>query len=260
VNNNGKSLPGFPVKLQGVCKAGLAVNYDNLNNYRILVHSGLTVKLISEEGKFVDGWMFTGMTAPLQGKIYHVLTEGKDIIAFKDTDKNQYVLSRKGESRITAQVKFNLKNETDFVIGGMNSALRKMGYSNGYIHNYYILDGGEDSIKVDQIINPTKIYWEYNEGDPLMIAEEIDRLLIIDQFGYVKSEVLKPGGSNTFVGLVGDKEFGFVFADNSQNSIYLLNNYGKMMLPAAVSGSSVSVIKGDLLYTFSGISIKAYKI
>lgn len=260
VDWNGKSINGFPCNLSQNSKAGLAVNYDNLFKYRLIVNEGNTVKVYSEEGKLVEGWSFNGMSGEISGKIYHVLTDGKDIITFKDENQQQYVLNRRGESRVDHEIKFKLENETDFVVGGMGSALRKYGYANGFIYTYYVLDGELDSIKVDQTIQPKEIHWEYNGGKPLMIAEESGRLLIVDQFGYVKSEVLKPNSSNTFVGLVGEQDYGFVFADNSQNSIYLLNNYGKMLLPIAVNGSSVSTIKGDLLYTFSGNNIKAYLI
>jgi hypothetical protein len=260
VNSKGKSLIGFPVSYSGDSKAGLAVNYDNLFNYRLIVSLENTVKVYDESGEIVEGWMFEGMTAPIKSKIYHVLTSGKDIIAFKDANKQQYILNRKGETRLEEQISFELPNETDFVVGGMESSLRKMGYADGYIYNYYVLDGQKDSIKMDQFVLPTAIHWEFNNGNPLLIIEETERLLIADQFGYIKSEVLKPKKTNMFVGLVGNKEYGFVFSDNSQNNIYLLNNFGKMMLPKAVQGSSVCTIEGDLLYTYSGINIKAYKI
>lgn len=260
VGINGKSLPGFPAKYNGTSTAGLAVNYDNLFKYRLIVNVGNTVKVYSEEGKIVDGWMFKGMDAALQGKIYHVITEGKDIITFKDTQSRQYVLNRRGEYRIEEPIIFKLPAESDFVIGSLGSALRKVGYKDGYIYNYYILDGLKDSVKIDQTVSPIATYWEYNSGKPLLIVEEPGRLLIVNEFGYVQSEVLKPNQSNEFVGLVGTQEYGFVFADNSQNTIYLLNNYGKMILPQAVKGSSVSVIQNNLLYSFSGINIKAFKI
>ncbi|MBD3636677.1 MAG: hypothetical protein HUJ25_04990 [Crocinitomicaceae bacterium] len=259
VNNKGKSLNGFPVMLNGTSSAGLAVNYDNLFKWRLIVNVDNSVKVYSEQGKNVEGFLFQGMNAPIKGKIYHVITKGKDIITFKDKGNTQHVLNRRGEYRLE-NVNFSLANETDFIVGSLESALRKMGYKDGYIYNYYILDGQRDSVIIDQTVSPIKTYWEYNQGKPLLIVEEPDRLLIINQFGYVQSEVLKPNKSNQFVGLVGQKDYGFVFADNSENSIYLLNNYGKMILPQAVEGSAVSIIEGKLLYTFSGISVKAYKI
>ncbi|MCB9225124.1 MAG: hypothetical protein H6582_13140 [Crocinitomicaceae bacterium] len=261
VNNKGKSLNGYPIKLGGVSTAGLAVNYDNEYKWRIIVNVGNTVKLYSEEGKIVEGWQFGGMQAAMKGKIYHVLTDGKDIITFKDRSDRQYVLNRRGELRIQNPVVFSLPNETDFITGSMESSLRKMGYKNGYIYNYYILDGQRDSVKLDQPVTAVRTFWEYNSGKPLLIIEEPGRLLIVNEFGYIMSEVLKPDQSNNeFVGLVGSKDYGFVFADNSQNSIYLLNNFGKMILPSAVEGSAVSIIDGNLLYSFSGINLKAYKI
>ena len=260
VNNKGKSIKGFPVMYGGNSTAGLAVNYDNKFKWRLIVNVGNTVKVYSEAGKIVEGWMFKGMNAQLKGKIYHVITQGKDIITFKDKSNYQHVLNRRGEYRLEQDIQFSLPNETDFVIGSLESALRKMGYKDGYIYNYYILDGHKDSVAIDQVVTPIRTFWEYNGGKPLLIVEEPDRLLIVNQFGYVQSEVLKPNQSNKFIGLVGEKDYGFVFADNSQNSIYLLNNFGKMILPQAIEGSQVSIIEGNLLYTFSGISVKAYKI
>ena len=242
VNNMGKSLAGFPVLIGGSSSAGIAVNYDNEFKWRLLVNVNNTVSVYSEGGKLVDGWMFTGMNSSLQGQIYHVITEGKDIITFKDRTDVQYVLSRKGEPRLTEEINFKLPNETDFIVGSLESALRKMGYKDGFIYNYYILDGQKDSVVVDQKVTPIKTYWEYNNGKPLLILEEPSRLLIVNEFGYVMSEVLKPNQSNQFVGLVGDQDYGFVFADNSENTIYLLNNYGKMILPQAVDGSATSII------------------
>jgi hypothetical protein len=260
VNKDGKSLNGYPVKLGGNSAAGLAVNYDNKYKWRIIVNVGNTVKVFSEEGKVVEGWQFSGMQAAIKGKIYHVLTDGKDIITFKDKSDRQYVLNRRGEHRIEDPVVFGLPKETDFITGSMESSLRKMGYKDGYIYNYYILDGQRDSVKLDQSVSAIRTYWEFNNGKPLLIIEEPGRLLIVNEFGYVMSEVLKPNQTNEFVGLVGDKDYGFVFADNSQNSIYLLNNFGKMILPTAIEGSAVSIIDEDLLFTFSGINLKAYKI
>jgi len=260
VNSKGKSLQGFPVNLNGTAGQGLAVNYDNKFVYRLFVSVGQQIKLFDESGKVVEGWTFGGMKAPVSSAIYHVLTEGKDIIAFKDASNEQYILNRRGESRLSRPANFKLKNETDFVVGGMESSLHKMGYENQYIKNYYIIDGARDSVKVDRPITPIKIHWTFNLGNPLLIAEEADRLVIIDQFGYFKSEVLKPQGNTDFVALLGNQDFGFVFADNSQNNIYLLNNYGKMMLPNPVSGSSVSTIYNGQLFSFSGTSVKAYKI
>jgi hypothetical protein len=260
VDKFGKSLNGYPVHIGGDSKAGVAVNYDNKYKFRLIVNVGNSIKVYSEEGKIVEGWQFKGMNAAIKGNIYHVLTQGKDIITFKDDSNRQFVLNRRGEQRIEDPVVFSLPNETDFITGSMESSLRKMGYADGYIYNYYILDGQRDSVKLDQTVSAIKTYWEFNNGKPLLIIEEPGRLLIVNEFGYVMSEVLKPNQSNQFVGLVGDEDYGFVFADNAQNTIYLLNNFGKMILPTAVEGSAVSMIEGDLLYTFSGISLKAYKI
>ena len=262
INHSGKSISGFPKNLtNGISKGGLAVNYDNSFDYRFLVSSGNHVTSYNEAGRAVEGWAFAGMTAPLKGKISYFIAQDKDLIAFKDGNNNQYVLNRRGESRLNKNIVVNLPNESDFVVGKYEvSSLRKLGYKNNVIQNYYLLDGHVDSIKLDENVFALNARWVFNNNQPLLLVEEKERVIIFDEFGYVKSSVLKPEGEAKLVDVLVKQGFSYVFADNSQNTVYLLNEYGKMIFPVPLKASNVFLIKDNLFYSFFGTKIKIYQL
>lgn len=260
VKTDGKSAPGFPKKLSANSNGGVAVNYDNAFNYRFLVSAGNQIKSLDESGQPVIGWMFGTMTAELKGEISYYVTGGKDMISFKDINNNQYVINRRGESRLSKNSKVNLPNESPFVVGALDeSSLRKLGYKNNFIYNYYLMDGHKDSVKLDKSVNALSAKWIFNNNQPLLVIEESDRVVVLNEFGYEKEVVLKPDPLQSYAGLVVNEDFQYVFANNSQNALYLLDGFGKMIFPVPVTGSTVYCLTNEQLYTFVGTKIKVYK-
>ncbi|MBK6525561.1 MAG: hypothetical protein IPG07_08405 [Crocinitomicaceae bacterium] len=89
------------------------------------------------------------------------------MISFKDNNNKQYVINRRGESRLTKEVAVKLPNESPFVVGNYDeSSLRKLGYKNNFIYNYYLLDGQKDSVKLDRAVNALLAYWIFNNNQP----------------------------------------------------------------------------------------------
>lgn len=260
VSINGKSMSGLPKKFGGTSKGGIAVNYDNAYNYRFLVSVDNQIKSLDETGTPVVGWMFNTMTANLKGEISYYVTQGKDMISFKDISNNQYVINRRGESRLTKPVNFSLPNEAGFVIGNYDeTSFRKLGYRNNYIINYFLLDGHRDSVKLDKEVNALNASWIFNNNQTLLVIEEFERVVVLDEFGYEKESVLKPVAGQSLARLLIHNDFTWVFADNSQNALYLLDRFGKMIFPVPVNGSAVFEFSEDILYTFTGSKIKIYK-
>jgi hypothetical protein len=258
---NGNALNGFPKKFNAPSSGGIAVNYDNSFNYRFLTNIGNEIKSLDETGNPVIGWMFSQMTTTLQGDISYYVTQGKDMISFKDNNNKQYVINRRGESRLTKITMVNLPNESPFVVGNYDeSSLRKLGYKNNFIYNYYLLDGQKDSVKLDRNVNPLQAYWIFNNNQPLLVIEESERVVVIDEFGYEKESVLKPVPNQAFGGLVIGDSFKYVFVDNSENALYLLDGFGKMIFPIPVRGSNVFHLNDRLLYTAAGNRINIYQI
>lgn len=260
VNLQGKSLPGFPFILNGVSHGGMAVNYDNGFNYRIFVSDGKEIKCLSEEGKVVNGWQFGGMKSGLAGKILYKQVQGKDFIVFSDRSGYHYSLNRRGESRFNKEIRRKLRNRTDFILGASPAKIRVMSYQSQYIYSLYMMDGAVDSVKLDEKVNPVDVRW-INEGDhPLLLIEEANRILIVDEFGYTKEEVLKSNTTQEIVQVIGDQDFQYLFADNSQNSLYLRDRRGKLIFPQPMGGTSVLTLVNDELITFTGSKLKVYKI
>jgi len=258
---NGLPLSGFPKKFTSPSQGGIAVNYDNSYNYRFLTSIGNQIKSLDETGNPVVGWMFSQMTSTLQGDVSYYVTQGKDMISFKDNNNKQYVINRRGESRLTKEVAVKLPNESPFVVGNYDeSSLRKLGYKNNFIYNYYLLDGQKDSVKLDRTVNALLAYWIFNNNQPLLVIEESERVVVIDEFGYEKESVLKPKPNQAFGGLVIGDSFRYVFVDNSENALYLLDGFGKMILPLPVKGSDVFHLNDRLLYTAAGNRINIYQI
>lgn len=258
---DGNSIAGFPKKFTSPSLGGIAVNYDNSYNYRFLTSIGNQIKSLDETGNQVVGWMFSQMTTTLQGAISYYVAQGKDMISFKDQNNKQYVINRRGESRLTKEVTVVLPNESPFVVGNYDeSSLRKLGYKNNYIYNSYLMDGQKDSVKLDRAVNALQAYWIFNNNQPLLVIEEAERVVVIDEFGYEKESVLKPVTNQQFGGLVIGDSFKYVFVDNSENALYLLDGFGKMIFPLPVKGSSVFHLSDRLLYTAAGTRINIYQI
>lgn len=261
LNSNGETRQGFPKSFSAPSSGGIAVNYDNSYNYRFLTNIGNQIKSLDENGNPVIGWMFNIMTSGLKGQISYYVAQGKDMISFKDLNNNQFVINRRGESRLSKQSVLNLPNESSFVVGNMDeSSLRKLGFRNNYILNYYLMDAQLDSVKIDRDVIPIKTFWIFNENQPLLVIEETERVVVLDEFGYEKESVLKPIPGQEFAGLEISQGFKYVFVDNSQNTVYLLDGFGKMIFPVPVSGSAVYKLKDSLFFSFVGSRLNVYQI
>jgi hypothetical protein len=258
--SDGKSKDGFPVKLQDGSDGGAALNYDMAYNFRLLVSNGNQLQCYNEDGKSVMGWMFKGMKAGLDGPVEYWQVDGKDYICFKDKMDNHYRLNRRGENRFKADIKKSLRNENDYLFGTNESNLRKMGYSKQYIYSYYIKDGKKDSTKVDLRINPTRILWKMQNEQPVMIADEPDRTLTFDNFGYKKSEILKESSEQEILDVFGTQDFFYLFFDSPQNKLYLRDSDGQLLTGKPIKGSRTSTLIEGRLITFVGNKIKVYKL
>src|SRR5690606_12325389 len=141
-----------------------------------------------------------------------------------------------------------LRNESNFITGKNESDLHKLGYENQYIFMHYLKDGTTDSIKLDKRVNGIGERWIMLDR-PLLLVEEPTRILLFNTFGYVEEEILKPQGATAFIGLESTPEIRFVFYNNSNNSLYLLDGDGKIILSTLSTNSVVYGINASHYYT-----------
>ena len=96
--------------------------------------------------------------------------------------------------------------------------------------------------------------------EPTLLIEEPNRIVLFNEFGYLKQEILKPQEAQVFLGIEGTREIHYVFYNNSNNSLYLLNRDGKIVLSNLTNCKEVYGIDRTTFYTFNGQNIKAHKI
>ena len=261
--SNGKAVPRLSKKLQQKSGGGVCLNYDNKYDYRFLVTQGGKVNCYNETGAIVTGWKFAGSTdgtALAASQSYYTQIAGKDYITFKSNGNTQYVLNRRGESRFGQTYKFELNNESNFVVGTDEATLRKLGYKNQYIQNFYLHDGKRDSLKLDKRVTAQSARWILVNQDAYLIIDEPDRVVVFNVFGYVEHEIIKPAGATQFLGAHTLSGFKYVFFDNSKNSLYLLDRSGKISLSTTTNTLQVYGISPTHFYTLDGQKIKEHKL
>ena len=259
LSNSGKFAPGFPVKLDEVGNGGIAVNYDNLNDFRFFVNSGKNIICLDESGKIVEGWTFKGMADKLSPPIIYDQIGGKDFIVMRDHQKKYYRLNRRGENRYEKMIEGSIFNNGDFLVGTNEENVHLLDVRGQYLVKLYLKDGSYDSVKIDESVKVESVRWIREDRRPLLVVEEASRVLTIDEFGFTQNEVLKADAGQRLVSVYGSDML-HVFTDNSQNNLYLRDKGGKLLFSGPVKGSSVLTIANDQLATLSGNMLKVYKL
>ena len=259
LNSNGKPVAGLSIKLNQQIVGGLCANYDQKFDYRFFIITQNAVKLYDERGQVVTGWTFNSGGVSLTGQSAYTQIEGKDYISFLGTNEQLFVLNRRGENRFTNAITPKLNNESNFITGKNQSDLHKLGYSNQHIYMHFLKDATTDSLKLDKRVNGIGERWIMLDR-PLLLIEEPTRILLFNTFGYVEEEILKPQGATAFIRLESSPEIRFVFFNNSNNSLYLLDGDGKIILSALSTNTAVYGINATHFYSFDGNRINEHKL
>lgn len=261
ITGAGKNIAGLTKKVGGEIVGGLCVNYDQKYDYRFFVVEGNRVICFNEKGETVTGWKFANanQNAPLTGEAAYTQIAGVDFLTFKAVNDELFVLNRRGEPKFGEAVQSKLPNESNFVTGKNEGVLHKLGYENQYIYNRYLKDGYTDSVKLDKRVNAVGASWVMLD-EPTLLIEEPNRIVLFNAFGYLTQEILKPQDAQQFLGIERTPEIHYVFFNNSNNSLYLLNREGKIVLSNLVNSKAVYGIDSFTFYTFNGQNIKAHKL
>ena len=137
--------------------------------------------------------------------------------------------------------------------------MHKLGYANQYIYTRFLKDGYTDSLKLDLSVNAVSARW-VNGDTPILIIEEPARILLFNTSGYLEQEILKPDNANRFIAVDFNMSFRYVFFNNSNNSLYLLNKEGRLLVATQTAEPTVYGLNETHLYTFDGLTINEQKI
>lgn len=256
---NGKQKTNLAIRTNELLKGGMCVNYDNGFDYRFFLVFSNRVVCYNEMGQVVRGWNFSSPKAPLSGAAFYTQINGIDFLTFKDVNSKIYLLNRRGENRFGPTASTKLPNESDFVIGKNEELVHKLGYANQYIYTRFLKDGYTDSLKLDLSVNAVSAKWVY-ASTPILLIEEPSRILLFNTSGYLEHEILKPQNANRFVEVDYNLTFRYVFFNNSNNSLYLLNKDGRLLVSGRTAKPTVFGLNETHFYTFDGLKINQQKI
>lgn len=235
------------------------MRYEDANQYRFFVISANNIQCYGEKGEVIQGWKYTGKNPNFTGQASYNLVEGADILSFSGADNQIHLLNRKGESRYATKIFSNLQNQSEFITGKNETTLSKLGFSNPYIYTRFLKDNFTDSVKLDVMVNPISAKWVL-APDPTLIVEESNRIIQFNPLGFVKSEVIKPEiGAILIDVLVQDKIY-YVLASNSDNSLYLLNGDGKLLLSKVSLTSKIFGLIKNNFYICNAQTIQVHKL
>lgn len=256
---NGKQKSNLTIKTNEPLKGGMCVNYDNGFDYRFFLVFANCVVCYNEAGELVTGWNFSGLKVPLSGAAFYTQINGIDFLTFKDVNSKIHLLNRRGENRFGPATSTKLPNESDFVIGENEELVHKLGYANQFIYTRFLKDGYTDSLKLDFAVNAVSAKWVYAET-PILLIEEPSRILLFNTSGYLEHEILKPQNANRFIDVDYNLTFRYVFFNNSNNSLYLLNKDGRLLVSGLTIKPTVFGLNETVFYTFDGLKINEQKI
>lgn len=149
IDNNGKSIKGFPLKFKHPAVNGLAIaDFDNNQNYRYYIaFKNKTFVALTKDGRKVEGWKFEKtegiVTDPAQCFTYHK----KDYILFSDSG-NVYLLNRKGERRFKLKQPFHKSLKNVFFIDEKPNFFRLVATDTTGQVNFIYPDGHIEKIRL----------------------------------------------------------------------------------------------------------------
>ena len=242
------------IKLPTPVSGGMLVNYDQKYDYRFFLTSGKKVFCFNEAGQTVAGWQFPGSTATLNGTALYGQFNGRDYLVFADTEGRHYALDRRGTPRFERTAQWSIPVAANLLTGSNESTLSRLGYDARYIYNYYLKDGSIDSLKLDQPVSALHSFW-LDEKPSTLVIEEPGRVVTFNPFGYKEHEVLKPLNAKKLVNIEKMDGLYFVFFDNTNNHIYLLNEDGKQLLNQSSAQPHLYGMFKNRFYTHDGSKI-----
>lgn len=260
LNSNGNSLNGYPIKLQEKCYGGSVINYDNAFDHRIFIAVGNTLKCFDEQGKLVQGWIYQGTNAPMMGDLMYRQVQGKDFIVYRTALNEIIALNRKGELRFPTFKTVSANSFRHELLGESSQKLYFQAIKKDYLYRIFISGGIRDSVKIDEGIKYNDISWESSLGEGFIGLENEGELFVINEFGFVENKVLKPEPNVDFLNVVKVEDEVFVFADEKNKKLYLLNTRGEMITNSPLNGQTTCTVISNKFYTCVGSKLIAYEL
>ncbi len=117
IDRNGNDVEQYPIALHDVAELGMSVfDYDNNRNYRLVIPTLHTLKLLDISGKKIKGWNGIKIRPKTIISPVHYNLKNKDYILTL-TEKSQLVImDRKGNPRFDINEKFKVDRNTKILL------------------------------------------------------------------------------------------------------------------------------------------------
>ncbi len=147
LDRNGNYVEKYPINLSHEATNGLALfDYDNNRDYRIFIAcTNKETYVYDKSGKQKRGWKAAQTEGTVSNQIQHFRINNKDYIVFSD-EKRNYILNRRGKTRVTIQNDFIRNKNSLFYEYNNNSIITSDNMGNARIIN--LDNGGTSQIKL----------------------------------------------------------------------------------------------------------------
>ncbi|MCW3806431.1 DUF3352 domain-containing protein [Plebeiibacterium marinum] len=241
LDRNGNHVEKYPINLNHEATNGIALfDYDKNRNYRIFVAcKDKRTYAYDKTGKILNGWKAKPTEGFISQPIQHFRLNNKDFIVFAD-DKKNYILNRKGKSRVSINEDFIRGANSIFYEYGSTSIITSDIEGNARIID---LNNGLTT-KIDLLNNREDHYFTFTD-----ISEKTGNeiLLLTDNEATLYSEKGKKIFTKEFDGNISltadiyqfssnNKKIG-VFDEQNQK-IYLINGNGSLYKNFPLKGRS----------------------
>ena len=115
LDRNGKDVDPFPIKFNETITQPLAVfDYDKKRDYRLVVTQDKYIHMYDGVGSKKRGFEFKQANSTILATPKHIRIGSKDYVTFKTKDQ-LYILTRKGEPRVTPKTNYTYSKQNVFL-------------------------------------------------------------------------------------------------------------------------------------------------
>ena len=232
----------FPIKSKHPMSVPLALfDYDNNENYRILVPMKNELFMYDKKGEIVSGWEFTSSSSNINTSPEHFQVFNKDYIIISEESGEIHLLNRKGQKRVSVNKKIHRSMDQSSLIKGNNVNDSKLiiKEKNGKM-TYLYLNGLIDSLQI-QNLDQNSFYKKTNNHTIIVNKSQLTYSSSTNKFEY-----------NFKNSQLGDPKVFFhndsllvAIQNKSEKLIYLLNQNGELYTKPFFGTTDFNITKSN---------------
>ena len=223
IDRKGHHVNPFPLKSEFNMTIPLALfDYDNNENYRILIAMGNKLKMINKRGQKIKGWRFEEALSHINITPSHFQVFDKDYILISEDNGTIHLLNRKGQERVTIKDKIHLgHNPISLLKGSKNEDYRFITLNKEGQLLYIDLSGNIDTLKI-QKLSPEDTY--ITDDNCTVILQK--NTLTINQSEY---NFKVPPQSKPKIIYLDNEDYLIGIHHTTEQVVYLFNRYGEIV-------------------------------